>query len=366
MGTPTQYYVDPAINANTGSGTIGDPYGDLQHALNTVTRDATNGDQFNVKAGTSEVLSSALSFTTYGTPTATAPCIIRGYTSAANDGGIGVVSGGGSVACINNSSLGHIKLIDMRFTDCDSNAVITLGNPTLILNCEVDTSTGVGISITAGSVIGCFIHNIGGNGVMAGGNIMFNTFRNETNSFSSAVQAQASGSNVSFNLFDLSGPSHGITFNASSIAVLFNSIFSNGGTGTGIRNHNTSNTQSVIINNTVEGFSGAGGNGIVVAAQNADIVGYNMLYNNTTNMNVSGDSNADLGNNDVLGSSPFTNATSDDFDPIAGLLASYPSFPTSWNNYASTQQNLIRMAAQYAAGGGSGGAGPLIGGRLKR
>ena len=52
MAALTQYYVDPAINANSGTGTIGDPYGDLQYALNTLTRDPTDGDQINVKATT--------------------------------------------------------------------------------------------------------------------------------------------------------------------------------------------------------------------------------------------------------------------------------------------------------------------------
>ena len=60
----TNYYVDPSINANSGTGTIGDPFGDLQYALDTVTRDSTNGDQFNIKAGTAEVLTGTLDFST--------------------------------------------------------------------------------------------------------------------------------------------------------------------------------------------------------------------------------------------------------------------------------------------------------------
>lgn len=79
----TEYYIDPAIDANSGTGTIGDPFGDLQYALDTVTRDGTNGDRFNVKAGTAEVLTAALSLATYGTPTEAAPLVIQGYTSAA-------------------------------------------------------------------------------------------------------------------------------------------------------------------------------------------------------------------------------------------------------------------------------------------
>lgn len=262
MGTPTQIYVDPAINADSGTGSIGDPYGDLQYALNTATRDATNGDQFNVKAGTTENLSSALSFATYGTPAATAPCIIRGYTSAANDGGRGVVSGGGSVACINSGSVNHVKLVDMRFTNTGANAIITLGTNVLVLNCEVDTSTASGVLLgNNGKVIGSFIHNCGAVGVQVGtiGYIAFNTLRNETNDFSQAIQLNGSGVTAIFNIIDIDGSSNGVNVGSAIQFVAFNSVYSNGGTGVGIRNATTTHTDLVIINNTIEGFSGGGG-----------------------------------------------------------------------------------------------------------
>lgn len=351
MGTPTQYYVDPAIAGNSGTGTIGDPYGDLQFALNSVTRDATNGDQFNVKAGTSEILASALTLATYGTPTATAPLIIRGYTSAADDGGIGVVSGNGSVACFTGSPA-HTKLVNMRFTNTGSNVVITLGAGALVLACEIDTSTGGGISAGAGgAIIGNFIHNTTGSGVSSNCFVYGNTFRNETNDFTQAINVTGGG--ALFNIIDIDGASHGILISSSNVFCMFNSIFSNGGTGNGIRQNNTGHTSLVILNNTVEGFSGVGGIGVLLAGQNIDISGAHLAYNNTTSYSITGDVNVSLGTNDTAGASPFTNAGSDDFDPIAGLLASYPSYPTAWPGYASTQQNLIRMAAQYAAGGAS-------------
>jgi hypothetical protein len=54
-------YVDPSINANTGTGTIGDPYGDLQYAITSTTQ-GTSGDQFNIKSGTAEVMAGSLTF----------------------------------------------------------------------------------------------------------------------------------------------------------------------------------------------------------------------------------------------------------------------------------------------------------------
>lgn len=343
MGALTNIYVDPAIAADSGTGTIGDPYGDLQYALNTQTRDATNGDQFNVKAGTSEILAAALSFATYGTPAVSSPCIIRGYTAAANDGGIGVVSGNGSLACISSSPTA-VKLVDMRFTNSGAATILTLGANSSILNCEIDTTTGGGVSL-AGPVINSYFHNIGAIGVAASTLVYGCTFRNETNDFTIALQCGSTGLCV-FNLIDIDGSSVGINIAANGVKVMFNSVYSNAGTGVGIKNSTSGDTNCVFINNTIVGFSGAGGIGIQVVGQNADIVGYNLIFNNTTNTSLTGDINVNLGNNDTAGSSPFVDAANDDFDPIAGLAVGYP---TTWKNYTATRQNLLRMAAQRKA-----------------
>lgn len=255
------------------------------------------------------------------------------------------------MACIAAGPV-HTKLVDMRWTNSGSNTILALNaTGSLLLNCEIDTTTGGGY--TGGSAIGCYFHNIGAIGVATTARVMFCTFRSETNIFTQAIELAGSGTAL-FNLIDIGGSSNGIAFNGDICGAVFNSIYSNGGTGVGIRNNSTGDERGIIINNTAQGFSGSGGIGIQVVGQNADVVGYNLLFNNATNVSITGDVNVDLGNNSVAGSSPFTNAASDDFDPIAGLLASYPSYPTTWNNYTLTQQNLIRMAAQYAAGGAGG------------
>lgn len=93
----TEIFVDPAINANSGAGTIGDPYGDLQHALDSETFDATNGNRINIKSGTPEVLSAQLSFANFGTPSVQRGLIVSGYDSAAGDGGIAKIDCSGGV-----------------------------------------------------------------------------------------------------------------------------------------------------------------------------------------------------------------------------------------------------------------------------
>ena len=47
MTTPTELYVDPSIAADSGAGTIGDPYGDLEYCIEQETFDLTNGTRIN-------------------------------------------------------------------------------------------------------------------------------------------------------------------------------------------------------------------------------------------------------------------------------------------------------------------------------
>ena len=54
-------------------GTINLAWATTQHALDFTTQDAANGNRFNVKSGTDDVLAAELVFTTYGAPTAAAP-----------------------------------------------------------------------------------------------------------------------------------------------------------------------------------------------------------------------------------------------------------------------------------------------------
>lgn len=86
------YYVNPALASNTGTGTVGDPFGDLQHALNSVMRSAT-GDTFTVTEGATEILAANLSYAIYGAPTATGWLSVIGAGSGAtiNCNGFGTV-----------------------------------------------------------------------------------------------------------------------------------------------------------------------------------------------------------------------------------------------------------------------------------
>src|SRR5690242_15767610 len=105
MASPSDYYVDP-LNGNdsTGTGTSGNPWQTTQKALNTITRNTTNGDRINIRNTASDVLTGALSFATYGTPTTVAPLILEGYSSTAGDSGIGTLDGNASFIALDFSS----------------------------------------------------------------------------------------------------------------------------------------------------------------------------------------------------------------------------------------------------------------------
>lgn len=371
----TEIYVDPAINANSGTGTSGDPYGDLQYALNTATRDATNGNRFNVKAGTTETLTAALSLATYGTPTAGAPLVIQGYTTNAGDGGIGVISGAGSYSIIASSTLDFIHLLDLRLTNCGANNIVQLDASCLIHNCEIDTNSITAVDVGVRSTVsGCNFHDVATaagaaayalvlNGI--GAKALSNRFAVALGHASSLAIRQSNASNVATDNIIRLGATGGAIANVAAgdgALIMANSIYAASGTGTGI-NIISGGDDCIVVNNIVEGFSGSGGKGIVIAANNF-VYHSNALYNNATNETISGQSFVSS-NNDVLSGSAFVNAGSDDFD-INGTVTGVTedAWPSAFLGAASTVSKADKGASQAGAGTGGGGTVNPLRGKL--
>ena len=171
MAAPTNYYVDPSINADSGSGTVGSPYGDLEYCLEQITRDATNGDQINIKSGTAEVLELALDVVTdYGVPAEGSPLIFKGYDTAANDGGIGEISGGGSVSIHFDGTTDYIHFVDLHLHDSGSNVLLKIDGNCFLINCELNGSSlsnnadGM-VTLDGGdaTMFNCYLHGYTGN-----------------------------------------------------------------------------------------------------------------------------------------------------------------------------------------------------------
>lgn len=324
MGAPTEVYVDPSIAADSGAGTIGDPYGDLQYALNTKTRDSTNGDRFNIKAGTAEAPSAALTLATYGSPTAAAPLILQGYTAAAGDGGQAEINGGGATMWA-STSYSYVRLVDLKchnFGTGNYGIRSSSGSGWRVYRCELyDAGTMLYLGVES-TIVGNYIYNVATNAILtpsngtntiyanyieytSGGNLMDNAIRNGATSSMFAVIN---------NYIALGGTCNGIDFNGGYGFVEGNTIFCAGGTGTGIIVGTA--PSSFIVNNYIEGFSGAGGVGMSATVVGAH--GYNAYYNNTTHKSIT-TALLDFGNDLTPSASGLVNAASKDFRRLPAL-----------------------------------------------
>lgn len=358
MAAPTNVYVDPAIAGNSGTGTIGDPYGDLQYALNTKVRDATNGDQFNIKAGTAEILAASLALTTYGTPAETAPLVFRGYTAAANDGGIGEIDANGATLLAATGS--YQVWADMEIHNFGNNNGITANsNSNLFYRCEIHkgASTPSGkVLLTTGSVIGCYIHDAGATGTGIICNNLLDSY------IYNCPTGSTTTSNIINNVFvDCDAP---IVHNGDQRLTIGNSIYSSTArTGTGINAGTAATTTwGVCYNNIIEGYSGVGGKGIASSGDLA-FLGYNAFYNNSTPKSLL-DVWLDLGNDATLLASPFTSAAGGDFSLKTTVVGAIDgAFPGTWYGPAATTDHADIGAVQNGAGtGGAVSISPLRGG----
>ena len=349
----TETYVDPAINGASGAGTVGDPYGDLQHALDTMTQDAVNGDRINIKAGTDEVLAAALDLTTYGTPVVTARLVLQGYTTAAGDGGIGGISGAGSYGMFASNAVDYVSLYDLHMHNSGAANIVDLDNEILIYNCEINNSSNYGISFDAGYVVGCHVHDVGTLAIFTDNGFVYGCSVEYGGSYTPTygIYANAQSKFVN-NTVKCTGAMIGIYLRSRSSATN-NSVWSNGGTGKGI---GAVDANTTVINNVVEGFSGAGGVGIEVSGtkQVETLLLSNAVYNCTTNY-TKGLALIDV-NNDTLSGSGFTDAANGDFS-MNGIVAGMTedAFPVGTFPEGSTANAADKGAAQAGAGAGGGG-----------
>lgn len=362
MANPTAYYVDPAINANSGSGTIGDPWGDLQWALDHITRDATNGDIIHIKAGAAEVSAASLTLATYGTLTETAPLILRGYTAAAGDGGVGEIDCNGATMWAGNPNL--VILVDLEIHNGGDNHLVSSTGRLALLRCELHkgastpTSKSL-VSIGAGLVSGCYLHDGGTTPGMNGG-------ASSICLFNYLIGAGGlSGAVVIGNVVVRTVNGNGTQFSGDLGVVLGNVFYSTvANTATAIGNGTGgSYNWHINLNNIVCGWSGAGGKGL---QGNLLFLGHNAFFNNTTNESVTGGPFMDLGGDVSLAADPFTNAAGGDFSLTTAAKAALRGvgWPAAYlGAHANTDGHVTIGAVQYgeAEAGGGGLASPIIG-----
>ena len=340
---------DDAAKCVQAAGTTAKPWRSIQGALDLITRDATNGDQVNIKVGTAQILQAAVSFVVYGAATEGAPLILRGYTASANDGGIGEIDCGGFQP-FGAGSRTFFYLVDLEIHTMGNNIGVYTGNQCAIIHCEVhkgaSTPSGKALIYNTTYVIGNYVHDSGatGTGIDSAGYLAFGNYVKDC-----PTGIKTAGAVINNIVVDSTAA--GIASNADNALVIGNTIYSStASTGKGI-SIITGNANATAINNIIEGYSGAGGIGISTVGD-VVLLGYNAFYNNTTPESL-GDVYVDLGNDATLASSPFTNAAAGDFSLATAVVGAIDgAYPGAWYGPAGTTDHADIGAVQNGAGTG--------------
>ena len=335
------YFVDPSIDANSGSGTVGDPYGDLQYALDTITK-GSGGDRINIKAGTAEVLTGSIDLTTYGTPSDSAPLVFQGYTSAALDGGIGDIDGDATYSILNNSALDGVSFVDLKLHNTGSNVILRLDNDCCLVNCEFyDCGGGTAVRLDNDSVIyNCHFHDIENSG----------SYVQTSNSRIEGCYLDLAGTTATRGIFHyghamrniivIDGSQVGIYLNNGH--AIHNSILATSTTSSrGIDcKYNTPGLHSNLIEGATLG---------IAFHSDTGFYGLNACYNNGTNYSGSTDIQHDLGDNESLSASPFAKSGALTF----ANRATYFAPVNTGNVIGGGLHGFDKGAIQSVAGGGS-------------
>ncbi len=249
------YFVDPSIGTETGLGTIGDPFGTIQHCLNTIPLDSGAGDKINIKAGVADVLSAPLSLSSYGTPTFSTGLWFDGYESAENDGGQFEIDGNGNQIW-NHPTVEGVKFSNGMAGNTGASPVFTMDRFCGLFNMTIHSSTGGGVVFSntdATSINRCWFHNLGGVGIKDSAHCSDSLFTNSANEMTTCFDPPSGPSSLIRCCFLISGATNGARLY---MTRANNNSFFTSGTGRAIIGMNPYRLCGVF-NNVFEGFSEA-------------------------------------------------------------------------------------------------------------
>jgi len=376
----TNYYVDPGGGSDvTGDGSIDTPWASVQHALDTITRNSTDGDQINIKAGTADVLAAPLSLATYGTPTTHVPLVIRGYSNAAGDGGFGQITAGGDFHCT-DGTFTNTFFINLDVTSVAGRyALSSTGERNHAIACKV-SGAGKGITLAGAgsSVVGCWVETAQAMGIsVGGGSALYNYVREPSlNAWSAyqewnAIAVQLTGTAAGAAIGNICVLNNNNVDMARGIVlvegrgstVMHNAVVNlAAGRGAGIEmrcSYGSNLSHVLVANNIVCGFSGVGGKGVAVSGSNPNIVRLmagNALYNCATPYSYNALPPVLAFGDITLAADPFTDAANGDFSLTAAAKTALAAkgWPTGYlGAHANTVPNLNIGPIQMAAGGSS-------------
>ena len=357
----TEIYVDPSINANSGDGSIGNPYGDLQHAFNSETL-ATTGSQitrFNIKSGTDEVMAADLVWTSFGTPNdSDRPVMIEGYTSTAGDGGRGSIDANNGF--IDVSGHDYVTLSNLDIIGDHDDYLVHLDNNCAIHNCYIEQQGNRGAVYLDGNctVTDSIIRSVGPgtysqnclDGNSAGKKYLFNCFV-EYNGTGMAVYRYDTIDSV----IVCNGLSYGL--NISNGHSCIGNIFYSSAAGTKAAIEIDATVPHVIVaNNYVEGWSHSFGRCVDDNIDKPD--GYTSLNNYYFNCTATTDGSLVQYNNHLadwilLGSSAITTVGSD-WSLDNSIIRDFYTEPAGDTGYGKFFP--FRHHIDEAFGGGGGGS----------
>lgn len=379
----TQNYVDPVGGSDLAAGTLVAPWKTLQWAFDHVVRNIADGNQVNLKATGAHVNAATLDLTVFiaaGALSRTAPLIMRGYTVAANDGGVGVIDCNG-VTMWASTSYAFFVLTDLTISNGGDTNMVAGGASNTVFRCTLHRGASAPaskslLSLTgAGCVVyGCYLYNqgsgnsrnitIGGSSKVIGNYIVLEATANSPVAIVIGGPSTVLSNVIALNGITTTGISVGGTLQSPAV-VMGNIIYSfDASTGNGII---ATNPEHFIMNNIICGISGVGGDAINVA--NVEMLGYNAFWNNTNTNTVSDQKFIDLTAKDVaLGADPFTNAAAGDFSLTAAAKAALRDvgWPEAYlGAHVNTDGHITIGPVQYgeavAAGGGALGISPYRG-----
>lgn len=322
----SEIYVDPSINADSGTGTIGDPFGDLEYAIKQTTFDTTNGTRVNVKSGSTEYLQADLGTAQLDTVTTvawvesvTAQAVIQGYTAAAGDGGRATIDCTTSGSLIGTPTARRYQnLIDLDIVNTSALVINTYAETT-VMNCSIEgnasakcvSMTGVYNVFHNNYVYG---HTSGSYCVDLSSVIVTNNYISQSGT-GPTLWVLDGDAYIANNILVIGHADGDGIYTSGNSCIVNNSIYNSTGVGTGQAIYLY--TTGLINNNLIEGFNGTGGRAIDVQTTTKPVLSIqgNGFYNNESNFNGTAITLYES-DNETLGVSPFTDAANGDFSPV--------------------------------------------------
>lgn len=361
-------------------GTVALPARSIQGALDLFASEHT---QINVKAGAAQILQSPLDCTIYGAPGVGKFLWLRGYTAAANDGGMAEIDCNGNTMWA-SPLYQYITHVDLEIHTFGDNNGIAGSHGFQLFRCNVHrgASTPSGKALVnlgwaaASRVEGCYIHDIGTGGSRALTIPYHGIARGNFIELAESDQGygiyHTDGINAIGNVILCRAAAQTGIQGAYYAYVVGNTIYNlAGGTASGIVLAGAARANTTCLGNIVAGWSGVGGSGILASNARLGHVGYNAFYNNTTNYALLSSSEIyfdDRAYDVTLAADPFVNAAGRNLEltDVAKTALRSAGWPATILG-SMTDLHLTIGAVQYGAaevGGGAVSISPWRGGMI--